>query len=58
MVQCRPGRSGSDRMLRVFGFSDREVHNPFRLFYTSDRVRVFKVRVRVISDITELCNKY
>ncbi|WZZ70278.1 hypothetical protein YC2023_081648 [Brassica napus] len=35
-----------------FGFSDGEVQNPFGLFYTSDWVRVFKVRV--ISNITEL----
>ncbi|CAN7023571.1 unnamed protein product [Brassica rapa subsp. trilocularis] len=33
-----------------FGFSDEEVQNLFGFFYTSDRVRV-------ISGITELCNK-
>ena len=53
----RPWRSGSGRVLRIFGFSDGEVQNPFGLFYTSDRVRVFKVRVWIISGIIELCNK-
>ena len=55
----RPWRSGtrlgSGRVLRIFGFSDGEVQNPFGLFYTSDRVRVSMVRV--ILDITEMCNK-
>ena len=52
-------RSDSDRMLQILRFSDEEVHNPFGLFYTLDRVRVqvFKVWVQVISDITKLLTK-
>ena len=48
-------RLGSNRLFRVFEFTDGEVLNPFGIFYASDRVRIFKVQV--ISDITELYNK-